>query len=149
MATTEIRGYLFSAVTNIHSVIIITVILLSSQSCSDLAAGKKKSKSVRLVMKQMYLELTDVYTNPYLLKYAIWFSFATGIYFQVGKRVWYPANKWLHQRVVGSERGHGLSGESNDSCGVNKHLGYGKNQHDSSILFFFYIYFFQEVVIRK
>ncbi|XP_025406666.1 thiamine transporter 2-like [Sipha flava] len=55
----------------------------STKGCSDLAAVKKRPKSVRLVMEQMYLELTDVYTNSYLLKYAIWFSFATGIYFQV------------------------------------------------------------------
>lgn len=56
---------------------------LFSQARNDPVVVKKPSVSVREVLKQMYLELTDVYADPYLLKYAVWFAFATGIYFQV------------------------------------------------------------------
>lgn len=44
---------------------------------------KKNATPVREVFGQLYLELKDAYTNTYLLKYGIWFAFATGIYFQV------------------------------------------------------------------
>ncbi|XP_025190767.1 thiamine transporter 2-like isoform X2 [Melanaphis sacchari] len=44
---------------------------------------EKSPKPVRVVLDQLYAELRDAYTNPYLFKYGIWFAFATGIYFQV------------------------------------------------------------------
>ncbi|XP_060876350.1 thiamine transporter 2-like [Metopolophium dirhodum] len=44
---------------------------------------EKSPKPVRVVFDQLYSELRDAYTNPYLLKYGIWFAFATGVYFQV------------------------------------------------------------------
>lgn len=44
---------------------------------------EKSPKPVRVVFDQLYAELKDAYTNPYLLKYGIWFAFATGVYFQV------------------------------------------------------------------
>ncbi|KAL4091352.1 hypothetical protein QTP88_026054 [Uroleucon formosanum] len=44
---------------------------------------KKSPKPVRVVFDQLYSELRDAYNNPYLLKYGIWVSFATGVYFQV------------------------------------------------------------------
>ncbi|KAF0770559.1 thiamine transporter 2-like [Aphis craccivora] len=44
---------------------------------------EKSPRPVRVVLDQLYLELRDAYTNPYLLKYGVWFAFATGVYFQV------------------------------------------------------------------
>ncbi|XP_027849395.1 thiamine transporter 2-like isoform X1 [Aphis gossypii] len=44
---------------------------------------EKSPKPVRVVLDQLYLELRDAYTNPYLLKFGVWFAFATGVYFQV------------------------------------------------------------------
>lgn len=44
---------------------------------------EKSPKPVRVVFDQLYSELREAYTNPYLLKYGIWFAFATGVYFQI------------------------------------------------------------------
>lgn len=54
---------------------------------------KQNSTQIRIVLNQLKSELKDVYTNPYLLKYEIWFAFATGIYFQVN--IWQQYAKYL------------------------------------------------------
>ncbi|XP_050427127.1 thiamine transporter 2-like isoform X2 [Adelges cooleyi] len=42
-----------------------------------------KSRPVVVVLNQLYLELKDTYSNPYLLKYLIWSSVSTGVFMQV------------------------------------------------------------------
>ncbi|VVC24928.1 Reduced folate carrier,Major facilitator superfamily domain [Cinara cedri] len=55
----------------------------SHKVATKLYFEKKSPTPVRVVLNQLFLELRDVCNNPYLLKYGIWFGFATGIYFQV------------------------------------------------------------------
>lgn len=50
---------------------------------SDINIKKKYPTPFRMVLNQLYLEFTDAYYNPYLLKYGIWSVFSTGVFFQV------------------------------------------------------------------